>query len=379
MLRERVLPMELTLTAKLMLRPNPEQALILLETGRAFSKACNYVSDVVFDTHNLNQFKLQKETYGTLRSEYNMPSQMAINAIRHVIGNYRTIRVNQGEWIKPGYKHTTYPLTWNRDYLLRQDCFSIGTLRGRLKIPYAVGGMEQYFDGSWTFGAAKVVNKHGKWYLHISVSKEVESLHDNDVSNIVGVDLGINFTAVSYDSKAKTAFYPGRVVKQCRGQYSKTRKQLQMCQTPSARRRLKAIGSRENRWMQDINHCISKALVDGNPRGTAFVLEDLTGIRNATERVRIKDRYVSVSWAFFDLRKKIEYKADLYGQKTIVVSPKYTSQTCPKCGHTEKANRNKQTHTFKCKTCAYMSNDDRIGAMNLHRKGIEYLSAVADG
>ena len=46
---------------------------------------------------------------------------------------------------------------------------------------------------------------------------------------------------------------------------------------------------------------------------------------------------------------------------------------CPKCGHTEKANRNKKIHFFCCKNCGYKSNDDRIGAMNLHRMGIELL------
>ena len=68
-----------------------------------------------------------------------------------------------------------------------------------------------------------------------------------------------------------------------------------MRHTPSSRRRLKAIGQRENRWMQDINHQVSKALVENNPKHTLFVLEDLSGIRNATERVKTKYRYVSVS------------------------------------------------------------------------------------
>jgi transposase len=57
----------------------------------------------------------------------------------------------------------------------------------------------------------------------------------------------------------------------------------------------------------------------------------------------------------------------------IAVNPKYTSQTCPKCGHIEKANRDKKNHIFKCKNCSYQSNDDRIGAINLWRKGIEYI------
>jgi IS605 OrfB family transposase len=372
-----VFPLNITLTAKIRLLPQPEEETVLLETGRAFSKACDFVSGVVFDTHNLNQFKLQDLTYSVLRSEYNMPSQMAINAIRHVIGNYKTIRANQGEWIKPNYRHTTYPLTWNRDYLLRQGYFSIGTLQGRLKIPFSVGGMEKYFDGSWSFGAAKVVCKHSKWFLHVSMSKNIDALQQGSVSNVLGIDMGINFLTAAYGTDGKTTFENGKPIKHKRAHYKRIRQQLQKRQTSSARKRLRAIGSRENRWMQDVNHCVSKALVESNPKGSAFFIEDLTGIRNATERVRTKDRYVSVSWAFFDLRQKLEYKARMNGQTVIALDPKHTSQTCPKCGHTERGNRNKKYHLFCCKTCDYKSNDDRIGAMNLHRKGIEYLSAVA--
>ncbi|EPZ37936.1 transposase, IS605 OrfB family [Anoxybacillus ayderensis] len=128
--------------------------------------------------------------------------------------------------------------------------------------------------------------------------------------------------------------------------------------------------------MQDVNHCISKALVERYGKNTLFVLEDLTGVRQATEKVSVNHRYEMVSWAFYDLRQKIEYKARKHQAKVIAVDPTYTSQTCPKCGHTEKANRNKKTHTFCCKTCQYTTNDDRVGAMNLQQKGIEYIVEV---
>ena len=99
----------------------------------------------------------------------------------------------------------------------------------------------------------------------------------------------------------------------------------------------------------------------------------MTGIRSATERVKIKDRYVSVSWSYYDLEQKLSYKALKHHQLVEKVNPAYTSQACPKCGHTEKANRDKKIHLFCCKNCGYKSNDDRIGAMNLHRMGIELL------
>ena len=107
-------------------------------------------------------------------------------------------------------------------------------------------------------------------------------------SNVVGIDGGINFIAATYDSKRKSTFVNGRAVKQKRAHYKKLRQQLQKVQTPSSRRRLKAIGHRENRWMHDVNHCVSKALVEQNPKNTLFVLEDLTGVRGATEKVAPK-------------------------------------------------------------------------------------------
>ena len=234
--------------------------------------------------------------------------------------------------------------------------------------------MSKYFDHTtYKFGTAKLVNKHGKYFLHIPVSYEVEESNVSDIYNVVGIDRGINFVVVTYDSKHKSGFVSGRAIKQKRARYSKLRKELQKRQTPSARRRLKAIGQRENRWMQDVNHRISKALVESNPKHTLFVLEDLTGIRYTTERVKTKNRYVSVSWSFYDLEQKLIYKAKQNQSTVIKVNPRYTSQCCPVCGHIEKANRDKKIHLFTCKNCGYKSNDDRIGAMNLYRLGINYL------
>ena len=125
--------------------------------------------------------------------------------------------------------------------------------------------------------------------------------------------------------------------------------------------------------MQDVNHCISKALVSANNDGTLFVIEDLSGIRSATEKVCIKNRYISVSWSYYDLEKKLEYKALKNNQRVEKVDPAYTSQMCPKCGHTDKSNRNKKEHIFCCKKCHYRSNDDRVAAMNLYCMGISYL------
>mgnify|MGYP002536071982 FL=1 len=363
---------QITITAKVQIVATDTDKVLLNKTMSVYCDACNYVSDYVFRTHDLKQFSLNKILYSTLREKFSLKSQMAQSVFKTVIARYKTILENQNEWIKPSFKKPQYDLVWNRDYSLTQNCFSVNTLNGRVKLPYFAEGMSNH--SIYKFGTAKLVNKHGKYYLHIPVTYEVEESNISDICNVVGIDRGINFVVATYDSKHKSGFVSGKAIKQKRANYSKLRKELQMRHTPSSRRRLKAIGQRENRWMQDINHQVSKALATGNPKHTLFVLEDLTGIRNVTERVKTKNRYVSVSWSFYDLEQKLIYKAKQNQSSVIKVDPRYTSQCCPACGHTEKSNRNKKIHLFTCKNCGYTSNDDRIGAMNLYRMGINYLA-----
>ena len=364
----------MTVTAKIQISVSDDEKTMLDNTMSMYRDACNYVSNYVFQTHDLKQFSLNKALYSTVRERFGLKSQMTQSVFKAVIARYKTILENQKKWIKPCFKKPQYDLVWNRDYSLTQNCFSLNTLYGRVKLPYFAQGMDKYFDHTiYKFGTAKLVNKHGKYYLHIPVTYDVDETSLSDICNVVGIDRGINFVVATYDSRHKSKFVRGKEIKQKRANYSKLRKELQMRHTPSSRRRIKAIGQRENRWMQDINHQVSKALVENNPKHTLFVLEDLSGVRNVTERVRMKERYVSVSWSFYDLEQKLIYKAKQNQSTVIKVDPRYTSQCCPVCGHIEKANRNKKKHLFTCKNCGYQSNDDRIGAMNLYRMGINYL------
>ena len=363
-----------TITAKIQLYVNESQAESLRLTSKTYQKACNWLSEIVVVSKNLNQLQLNNLYYKELRQRFGLKSQMAQSVMKTVIASYKSAQSNGHEWSLVHYKHPSYDVVWNRDYSLNERLFSVNTLAGRIKLPFELKGMQKYFNDDWKFGTAKLVYKFNKWFLHIPMTKGIPLLKEQDVNNVVGIDLGINFLATSYDSKGKTTFFNGRPIKHKRGRFKATRKSLQKRQTASARKRIRAIGQRENRYVRDVNHQVTKALVERYPKGTLFVVEDLTGVRQATEKVHVKNRYVSVSWAFYQFRQLLEYKAQLYGHKVIVVSPKYTSQTCPKCGHVAKRNRNKKTHTFRCVNCSYQSNDDRIGAMNLYRKGIAYIS-----
>ncbi|MBR6000932.1 MAG: transposase, partial [Oxalobacter sp.] len=79
-------------------------------------------------------------------------------------------------------------------------------------------------------------------------------------------------------------------------------------------------------------------------------------------------------WAFYQLEEFLKYKAESSGSAVIKVASDYTSQRCPKCGCIHKENRHRKTHEYICDSCGYRSNDDRVGAMNIHELGTMYVS-----
>ncbi|WP_042350212.1 RNA-guided endonuclease InsQ/TnpB family protein [Bacillus massiliigorillae] len=358
--------MNITITAKIKILPTIEQVSLLQKTVRAYRNGCNFVSEIVFHTKQLKQAALHRATYTELRSGFALRSQMAQSVMKTVIAKYKTNKNIGYGWSLVRFRKPEYDLLWNRDYSIMKDCFSVNTLQGRIKVPFIQKGMEKYFDGSWVFGTAKLICKHKKWLLLIPMTKYFEQASYKNIRQVVGIDFGQNFLATTYDSRGKTTFFSGRQAKHKRAQYKRLLKQLQMKKTPSARQRLREIRERENRWITDVNHCVSKALVSKYGKNTLFVIEELN----------CAQKEVCYGWYFEQLRQMLEYKARMKQSKVIAVEPKYTSQTCPKCGHTERANRNKKQHMFICKTCQYTSNDDRIAAMNLQQNGIEYIVAV---
>lgn len=359
-----------TLTYAVCIHASFKESQLLTETCKAFLKGCNTVSDVAYQQRSINQKKLNKLTYHVIREQYHLGAQMAQSAINRVIGNYRTIKELHGSpWHgkHPHYHTMGYDLVYNRDYsVLKDGRVSINTLQGRIKFSVDWSHMpELYRHGK--FGTARILNRNNTWLLLIPSTIELEE--PSQPQQVVGIDMGIRFLATAYDGDGHTEFFSGKEVSNTRAHYKMLRAQLQKKGTRSARRRLQAIGKRENRWMRDVNHRVSQALVSQQTKPTLFVLEDLTGIRKATQQVRKRDRYVQVSWAYYQLRTFIEYKAKLHGHTCIAIDPRYTSQTCPRCGVVCKTNRNKRVHEYQCANCSYRSNDDRVAAMNIQRIG----------
>lgn len=384
---------------------NQNDILKMVESQEAFRQGCNFVSDYIFN-HDfpLNATALNKVVYNDLRERFGLKSQMAQSCIRTVVARYKTVQTqlrkqrvwdgykkdNHGKDVK-NYINKDLTFLWkpivfnrpqldlvrNRDYSYTKDNkMSLNTIHGRVVVKPIYDGFKQYFDGSWTLGTAKILKSGKHWFMHIAVTKTI-----NDIivkpKNVVGIDRGLRQIMTTYDQKGNAVFYSGKQISHKRRNYSRLRKELQSKNTKSAKRRLKQINQRESRWMNDVNHCLSKTLVEQYGEHTLFVLEDLTNVTFNTVHNRKKEnRYEHHSWSFYDLEQKLVYKALSNNSQVITVSAHYTSQRCPKCGYIDKDNRDKTKHEFCCKQCLYTSNDDRTAAMNIQFLGTLYNSGI---
>lgn len=399
---------ELVKTVKLRLYADSRADALFRELTRRYADACTDISRYVFD-HGfiLNFMELQKHLYDSVREEHGLKSQMTISAFKTVTARYKTIqeqlkqkpykyRVSDKktitvsrtlEWLtKPiVFRRPQADLVRGRDYSFIQgrNLLSLNTLDKRAVVPFAHPEcFGQYFDGTWSLGTGKLVEQNGIWYFHIPATKAAGSeLDPHAPKHVVGIDRGLRFLATVYDEEEKTTFLSGAEVLAKRNRFADTRAHLQSKGTKSAKRALKRISGRENRWMSDVNHQISKTLVRKYGPGTLFVLEDLTGVSFSEENLSGKSndsRRQLRSWTFYQFEQFLAYKAKENGSDILKVPADYTSQRCPKCGRIRKENRDHEHHEYVCDCCGYRSNDDRVGAMNIRMLGTMYVSGDAN-
>lgn len=373
-----------------------------------YAAACTFVSRYVFDNGFIMNFmKLQDALYKTVREDFGLKSQFAISVMKTVTARYKTVSEQMKsnpyrykdedgtwcyiprtlEWLMSPivFRRPQADLVRGRDYGFVKSgdgtqLLSLNTLAAkRAKVSFDVPDcFSEYFDGTWRFGGGKLVSLNGEWYFHITMTRECgDEFSSETVKHVVGIDRGLRFLAAAYDEKGDTLFVDGKAVMKKRDRFSELRAELQAKGTRSAKRALKRVSGRENRWMSDVNHRISKTLVGRYGSGTLFVLEDLAGVsfdEGSLSRRGKKQRQDLRTWTFYQLERYLAYKAHAAGSEVVKVKPDYTSQRCPKCGHIRKENRIHAMHEYVCDCCGYRSNDDRVGAMNIQFLGTLWLS-----
>lgn len=346
------------LTQLLKLQPIEEQVQFLLVTMEQFNAACNYVSEIAFAKHTASQIKLHRLTYYDVREKFGLFAQMAVRAIGKVADTYKADKKHLHIFKPHG------AIVYDKRILTFKfpDSVSILTLDGRQIIPFIFKNYRQ-LDIRRARGQADLVYRGGNFYLAICV--DIPEPPTDEPTDWLGVDLGIKNIAADSDGET----FSGNKVNSMRHRAARLRAKLQKKGTKSAKRLLKKRSKKERRFAADVNHCISKKLVaKAKGTGRGISLEDLKGIR---DRVTVKksQRRQHNSWAFYQLRQLIQYKATLAGVPVVLVDPRNTSRECPSCGHIDKKNRPTRDK-FRCQSCGYAGPADSVAAVNIGRRAV---------
>jgi putative transposase len=339
----------------------------LAATQRAFNAAASWVASVCWDEELTNTNTAHHRVYGETRTRFGLGAQLAICARMKAVEAIKAVKARRRETC-PRFGSRGSVRYDARSYtLMGHERVSLNTLEGRVTCRLVSGERQLTMlrDPAWEIGGADLVWRQGAYYLHISQGRGAP---DPTPAPPAGGTLEVDLGMVNLATDSQSERFTGQRIHVARTRYHAHRQRLQACGTRSAKKRLRRVSGREARFQKDTNHCISKALVrKAVVAHKALALEDLSGIRERTT-VRRAHRYERHSWAFFQLRAFLAYKAAWAGILVFLVDPRNTSRTCSRCGHCEKANRKSQAE-FSCQRCGYETNADVNAAINIARVG----------
>jgi IS605 OrfB family transposase len=352
------------LTIQLKLLPTPEQADALTRTLVTANAACDYISQVAWESRAFGKFALQKLCYQDVRDTFGLSAQMTIRALSKVGDAYKLDTKT-----KRTFRPTSAIAYDDRilSFALPDSSVSIWTLDKRQSISFVCGERQRALL-PFQQGESDLAFVRGNWYLFATC--EIEDPDLIDVEGVLGIDLGVTNIATDSDGEV----HSGRAIKNVRYRHRRLRNKLQRKRTLGSRRRLRKLAGQERRFATQVNHCLSKRIVATAKRTKrAIALEKLTHIRTRV-RARRSQRVTLHSWSFAQLQAFIVYKAALVGVPVQFVDPRNTSRTCPSCGHIDKANRKTQSW-FVCTSCGFAGHADVIAAENIRVLGRALVSA----
>ncbi|MGY2780638.1 putative transposase [Thermostichus sp. MS-CIW-23] len=355
------------LTVSCKLKASQSQAAKLDATMDAFVQALNWVNQNTPEKV-ANAVKLQSLCYREIRARFGLSSNLAQQVCRRLAGARKVARQKNRpvKAFKGGF--ATYDA---RIFSFREKDWTVSltTVEGRERFELAIGRYQrERLAGSNPKSATLVKRKDGSYSIQICV--EAEPSPPQRTGRVLGVDLGR--TDIAHTSEGDN--WNGQQLNRIRDHYSKLRAVLQRKAskgTRSSRRRcrqlLQRLSGKERRFQAWVNHRISKAIVSrAKATNSAIALEDLTGIREkVNQQPRSKaERRRANSWAFYQLRQFLEYKARAAGVSLIPVPPAYTSQTCHRCLHIhpEQGKSYRSGKSFKCGHCGWEGDADLNGA-----------------
>ncbi|MWV39018.1 transposase [Natrialba sp. INN-245] len=228
--------------------------------------------------------------------------------------------------------------------------------------------LEALYADDAEMGESRLFERDGTWYLHITVTRDVEDQSEASADERtppdesdepclagldrtpIGVDIGeASLVTVCHRDGSGSPVRPrlwaddGKAVRRLRKTYFTAKRRLQK---RGSERIAESYG--DSLWDQidDVFHRVTREVVEyaESVENPVLVLEDLTYIRENMDYGEYMNRRLH-GWGFAKLHAQIRYKAAEKGIPVETVNPRNTSKACHACD--EHGYRPRQA-TFRC-------------------------------
>jgi len=331
----------------------------LVRTIEQTNLATNDILKIGFDNKIVNKLKLHHLTYYPIREKYpQIPASIVTTARDNAsemlkLGKLKRLPKKK-KWSAIRYNQRTFTPELGKGFA------TFASINKRVRVQIKIPEYFRKYMG-WKVVSAKLSYDGHKLVLGIVVEEGTPSVRPP--TTVLGVDTGIINHAVLSNNK----FHNSSHIRMVKGQYQYLRRRLQAKGTRSAKRKLKQLSGREKRFMADANHQIANWILF--QPFDAVALEKL-GIQRDKRLGRSFNRKLG-NWAFGQLQRFIEYKAEGQGKAVIYIDARFTSLKCSRCGDVRKSNR--KGLVYKCKSCGFELHADLNASRNIANLGISEI------
>ena len=355
---------------KIRLYPNKEQAVQLSKTAGTARFAYNWSIDICEEAYKNGEkhpsgYDLSNR-WTSERPEWSL--EVASSCIRrsflHVDSAYKAFfqkRVKHPKHHKKGV-HDSFYFQGDRGRVLNKKVRipGVGYVRMAESLRYTDYKINSYV----------ISKKAGNWY--VSIQCDIPDERRTESESVVGVDVGISSWAIASDGTVcKTPSSLKDYERQLkRKQRLLARKQKGSNRRAKARIQVAKAYAKINNIKQDTIHKFTATIAKNHG---LVVVEDLS-VKDMQESDNKYVRKGVQNSAMSEIIRQLKYKCNNY----YTVDRFYpSSKTCSNCGKV-KEDLTLSDRTYQCRSCGFTIDRDMNAALNLQKKGLEFIYGRSD-